>query len=428
MDRVIEKQGRPLIQWVLMAAGALAVIFIAWQLFVRTGSSRLRVDSTRVTTAVVEKGLFSEYYPFDGSVEPATSVYLDVEQGGRVEKIFVEGGAMVQKGDLIMRFDNVSAQRNAIDTEIRLLETLDTYRNTEFNKATSSLQRQDTLLDLDHQLQDLDAKFRRYDTLMKSPNSPISQEQYETTRDQLKFLRSRRELMAERIRQEEIMSNNQLEQARRSIARMNESRELLSRSMEAMEVRAPISGSLSTIDAEVGQNVPPGKRVGQIDVLDGYKIRTRIDQAYNGRVQVGTPGHVTLDGKSWDVKVQKVYPEVKQNIFEADVVFVDAVPTSLRRGQTVTVELNFSSPKESLIVAKGSFYQHTAGRWVYLVAADGKNARRVDVQLGRQNPRQVEVLGGLQEGDRIVASGYDGYNDLDELNFSEAIPPQQAKP
>lgn len=428
MDRVIEKQGRPLIQWVLMAAGALAVIFIAWQLFVRTGSSRLRVDSTRITTAVVEKGLFSEYYPFDGSVEPATSVYLDVEQGGRVEKIFVEGGAMVQKGDLIMRFDNVSAQRNAIDTEIRLLETLDTYRNTEFNKATSSLQRQDTLLDLDHQLQDLEAKFRRYDTLMKSPNSPISQEQYETTRDQLKFLRSRRELMAERIRQEEIMSNNQLEQARRSIARMNESRELLSRSMEAMEVRAPISGSLSTIDAEMGQNVPPGKRIGQIDVLDGYKIRTRIDQAYNGRVQVDTSGHVTLDGKSWNVKVQKVYPEVKQNIFEADVVFADAVPTSLRRGQTVTVELNFSSPKESLIVAKGSFYQHTAGRWVYLVAADGKNARRVDVQLGRQNPRQVEVLGGLQEGDRIVASGYDGYNDLDELNFSEAIPPQQAKP
>jgi HlyD family secretion protein len=428
MDRVIERKGRPLIQWVLIAAGALVAIFIVWQLFVRTGSSRLRVDSTHLNTAVVEKGLFSEYYPFDGSVEPATSVYLDVEQGGRVETIFVEGGAQVQKGDLIMRFDNVTAQRNAIETETRLLEALDTYRNTEFNKATSSLQRQDTLLDLDHQLQDLEAKFRRYDTLMKSPHSPISQEQYETTRDQLKFLRSRRDLMAERIRQEEIMSTNQLEQARRSIARMNESRELLSRSMEAMEVRAPISGTLSTIDAEVGQNVPPGKRVGQIDVLDGFKVRTRIDQAYNGRVQVGTPGHVTLDGKSWDVKVQKVYPEVKQNIFEADVVFVDEVPTTLRRGQTVTVELNFSSPKESLIVAKGSFYQHTAGRWVYLVAADGRSARRVDVQLGRQNPRQVEVLGGLKEGDRIVASGYDGYNDLDELTFSVPIPSQQGKP
>ncbi len=428
MDKVIEKKGRPLLQWVLMAAGALAAVLIVWQLFVRTGSSRLRVDSTRLNTAVVEKGLFSEYYPFDGSVEPATSVYLDVEQGGRVEKIFVEGGAKVQKGELIMRFDNVSAQRNAIETETRLLETLNTYRNTEFNTATSGLQRQDTLLDLDHQLQDLEAKFRRYDALMKTPNSPISQETFETTRDQLKFLRGRRDLMAERIRQEEIMSNNQLELARRSIARMNESRELLSRSMEAMEVRAPISGSLSTIDAEVGQNVPPGKRVGQIDVLDGYKIRTHIDQAYNGRVQVGTPGHVTLDGKSWEVKVQKVYPEVKQNIFDADVVFAGEVPPSLRRGQTVTVELSFSSPSESLIVAKGSFYQHTAGRWVYLVSKDGSSARRVDVRLGRQNPRQVEVIEGLHEGDRIVASGYDSYNDIDELNFSEAIPPQQGKP
>jgi HlyD family secretion protein len=355
-------------------------------------------------------------------------VYLDVEQGGRVEKLYFKGGEHVNKGDLILRFDNVSAQRNAIETETRLLETLDTYRNTEFNKATSSLQRQDTLLDLDHQLQDLDAKFRRYDALMKTPNSPISMEQYETTRDQLKFMQSRRELMAERVRQEEIMSQNQLEQARRSIARMNESHELLGRSMEAMEVRAPIAGNLSTIDAEIGQNVPPGKRIGQIDVLDGFKIRTRIDQAYNGRVLVGTAGSVTLDGKEWEVKVQKVYPEVKQNIFEADVVFTGPVPPSLRRGQTVTVELSFSSPTESMIVAKGSFYQHTAGRWVYLVSKDGSGAHRKDVRLGRQNPRQVEVIEGLLEGDRIVASGYDSYNDIDELHFDAAIPSPQVKP
>ena len=428
MDRVIEKQGRPAWQWGLIAVAALAGLFVTWQLFAHTGSSRLRVDSTRLNTAVVERGQFREYYSFDSTVQAANSVYLDVEQGGRVEKIFFKGGEQVKKGDLILRFDNVTAQRNAIETETRLLEALDTYRNTEFNKATSSLQRQDTLLDLDHQISDLDAKFKRYDALMKSPNSPISVEQFETTRDQLKFLKSRREIMAERIRQEEIMSTNQLELARRSIARMNESRELLGRSMEAMEVHAPVSGTLSTIEAEMGQNVPPGRRIGQIDEPGGFKLRTRIDQAYNGRVQSGTSGRVVMDGKDWTVTVTKVYPEVKQNIFEADVNFADQVPPSLKPGQTVTVELSFSTPTESLMVAKGSFYQHTGGRWVYLIDADGKNARRVDVKLGRQNPRQVEVLEGLREGDRIVASGYDGYNDLDQLQFSEPISPQQAKP
>jgi HlyD family secretion protein len=412
----------------LLAAGAVAVAFIGWQLFVRTGSSRLRVDSTRLYTAIVQKGQFREYYPFDSTVQAANTVYLDVEQGGRVEKIFFKGGEQVRKGDLILRFDNVAAQRSAIETETRLLETLDTYRNTEFNTATSSLQRQDQLLDMDHQIQDLEAKFKRYDALMKSPNSPISVETYETTRDQLKFLKSRRELMAERIRQEEIMSTNRLDLARRSITRMNESRDLLSRSMEAMEVRAPVTGTLSTIDAEIGQNVPMGKRVGQIDEPGSFKLRARIDQAYNGRVVAGTPGHVALEGKDWEVKVLKVYPEVKQNIFEADVVFADQAPPSLKPGQTVTVELSFSSPTESLVVAKGSFYQQTGGRWVYLVAPDGKSAHRMNVTLGRQNPRQVEVVGGLREGDSIIASGYESYNDIEELNFSEAISAQQVKP
>ncbi len=427
MDRVIERKGRSPKQWVLLAVGGVAVVVIVWQLFARTGSSRLKVDTTRLTTAAVQKGEFREYYPFDGTVEPAVSVYLDVEQGGRVEQIYVEGGAQVKKGELILRFANVAAQRSAIETETRLLETLDIYRNTEFNKATSNLLRQDSLLDLDHQILDLENRFRRYDTLIKTPNSPISMEQYEITRDQLKFLKGRREIMAERIRQEEIMSANQLAHARSSIARLNASRELLNRTVDALDVRAPISGYLSTIDAEVGQSVPSGKRLGQIDLLDKFKIRTRVDQTYITRVQAGTPGHVALDGRNWEVTVQKVYPEVKQNVFEADVVFTGEVPATLKRGQTVTVELSFGSPSESLMVAKGGFYQYTGGRWVYLVSADGTSARRADVRLGRQNPRQVEVLEGLHEGDRIITSGYDSYNDIDELRFSDAIPLQQAK-
>ena len=427
MDRPIEKKGRSPRQWVVIGLLALVGVVVAWQVFSRSGSSRLRVDSTRITTGVVAQGTFREYYPFDGTIEPATSVYLDIEEGGRVDKIFAEGGAHVEKGDLILRFSNAQAQRTSIETETRLLETLDANRNTEFNSARSSLLQQEALLDLDHEIIDIEAKFKRYDALMKTPNSPISVEQYETTRDQLDYLKKRRALLAERIRQEDILSANQIAQAKKSIVRLNENMELLNRIVQSLEVRAPISGYLSTIDAQVGQNINRGQRIGQIDLLDKFKIRARIDQLYISRVAVDTPGHVTLDGKTWDVKVQKVYPEVKNSLFEADIVFADAVPDTLKRGQTVTVELSFGAPSQTLIVSKGGYYQQTGGRWVYLISKDGKTAHRADVKLGRQNPRQVEVLEGLTEGDRIITSGYDSYNNADELRFSEAIKTTQDK-
>ena len=178
---------------------------------------------------------------------------------------------------------------------------------------------------------------------------------------------------------------------------------------------------LSTIDAQVGQNIPRGQRIGQIDLLDRFKIRVKIDQFYISRVEIGTLGHLNLDSQDYEVKVQKIYPEVRQNAFEADVVFVDAVPGTLKRGQTLTVELFFGSPSQGLTVSKGGYFQQTAGKWVYVVSPDGRTARRVNVRLGRQNPREVEVLEGLNEGDRIVSSSYETFNNVDELKFSESL-------
>ena len=425
MDKAIEKKKLPLQRRVLPGVAAVFALVVGWQVLSRTGSSRLTVDSTRVTTALVKRGEFLEYYPFDGTVEPATSVFLDVDEGGRVDQIFAEGGAHVEKGDLILRFSNASMQRNSIDTETQLLENLNIQRDAEFNRAQSTLLLKDALLDLDHQILDMEKKNRRYEALMKDGSHVISQETYEIARDQLQYLRDKRDLMAERIRQEDILSRNQIAQAKASIERLNTSLDLLDRIVKSLEVRAPIAGYLSTIDAQVGQNIPRGQRIGQIDLLDKLKVRMRIDQFYIARVEIGTPGHLNLDGRDYDVKVQKVYPEVRQGVFEADVVFVDAVPETLKRGQTLTVELTFGSPSKGLTVSKGGYFQQTAGKWVYLVSDDGRSARRVTVRLGRQNPREVEVLEGLNEGDRIVSSGYDAFNDVDELKFSQSMKGKQ---
>lgn len=427
MDKVIEKKkGWPAQRVIVFAAIALVAIVVVWQVMSRSSGTRLSADSARLTTGVVQRGEFLEYYPFDGTVQPATSVYLDIEEGGRVDEVLVEGGAHVEKGDLILRFSNASLQQNTIETETRLLETLDIQRNTEFNRAQSGLLLKDSLLDMDHQIADLEKKYRRYEGLVKNGNDALSAEAFELTRDQLKYMRDKRVLLVERIRTEDLLSAKQIAQAQTSIGKLNTSMELLGRIMKSLEVRAPISGYLSTIDADVGQSIAKGQRIGQIDLLDKFKVRVRIDQYYISRVEIGTPGHVSLDGQIWDVKVQKIYPEVKNSAFEADVVFDGPVPDSLKRGQTLTAELSFGKPAQTLVVAKGGYYQQTSGRWVYLVSKDGRTARRTDVRLGRQNPRQVEVLEGLQPGDRIITSSYDAYNGVDELKFDEALKPTPA--
>jgi HlyD family secretion protein len=421
MDRTIDKKERSTRRYVAIGVVVLLSILVGSLVMSRAGSSRLSVDSSRITTGTVKRALFREFYPSDGTVQPATSVYLDVEEGGRVEEILVEGGQHVEKGDLILRFSNATLQRSSIDTETQLLENLDIQRNTQFNRAQSALLLKDALLDLDHQILEQEHKFRRYQTLVKEGNTAISAELFETTRDQLQYLKDKRALMAERIRQEDILSRNQIAQAQKSIDRLNTSMDLLGHIIKSLEVRAPISGYLSSIDAQVGQNVPRGQRIGQIDVLDAFKIRVSIDQLYISRVEIGTPGRVNLEGTSYDVKVQKIYPEVRNNTFEADVLFDGPAPAALRRGQTVTVELSFGAPQETLTVAKGGFFQDTAGRWVYLISPDGTTARRTVVRLGRQNPREVEVLEGLKDNDRIITSGYDGFNGVDELQFSEPL-------
>jgi HlyD family secretion protein len=421
MDRIIEKKGGSVRRWVWIGVSAVLALGLMWALMARSSASRFTVDASRVTTAMVHRGDFLEYYPFDGIVQPATSVYLDVEEGGRVDAIYGEGGQHVEKGDLILKFSNISLEQTAIGTETQLLYNLDIQRDSQFNRAQNALVLRDTLLDLEHQILDAENKFHRYQVLVKDGNTALSAETFETQRNQLQYLKDKRDLLKERIHKEDDLSAQQVAEVHKSINRLNTSLELLGKIIKSLEVRAPISGYLSTIDAEVGQNVTAGQRIGQIDLLDKFKVRVSIDQYYISRVEVGTAGHVSLDGKIYEVKVTKVYPEVKGGTFDADVFFASQVPETLKRGQTLTVELSFGVPTKTLTVAKGGYFQQTSGRWVYLVSKDGRTARRTDVRLGKQNPREVEVLDGLSEGDRIITSTYDTFNAVDELQFTTPL-------
>lgn len=420
MDRIIKKKIWTPGRIILVVIACAFIFFITYQLLTRTGKTRLRVDPSRMTISKVENGEFLEYYPFEGTVVPVTSVYLDVETGGMVDEIFAEGGKYIEKGDLILSFSNDALQRSSIEAETRLLENLNNLKNTQINIAQTKLNRKEELLNLNYQIQELEKKFKRYEVLKKE-NIAISEEEYESVRDQLNYMKDKRDLLEERIRQEDLLSDSQLEQANSSIKRTNLSLDLLEKSVKSLEVRAPISGYLSSIDAEIGQSIPSGKRIGQIDLLDNLKIRIKIDQYYISKVAVGTKGRFTLDEQTYEVEVKKIYPEVKDNVFEADMTFLGETPGTIKRGQTLTIQLTFGEPAKSLMLAKGGFYQETGGRWVYLVSEDRKTAYRADVRLGRQNPRYVEILEGLKEGDWVVTSGYDTFNEADELIFAEAL-------
>ena len=399
----------------------LAIVSSLVYLFaVRPEGSRLNVDPSRMTFSKVEYGEFREYFPFDAKVEPVTSVYLDVETGGRVEEILVEDGKFVEKDELILRFSNAAIQRNSIDTETRLLENLDLQRNTQLRLEQNRLINEDTLLNLSHQIWETERKYERYKKLWKD-SGVISEEEYESVRDELEYLKNKKVLLEKRIEQEDRLSRIQLDQANKSIERLNKSRELLEKSVESLDVRAPISGYISSIDAQIGQNIGPGSRIGQIDLLDELKLRAGIDQYYLPRVDIGTKGKFSLDGNDYEVEVTKIYPEVKQDLFDVDLAFVDEVPKGIRRGQTLTVELNFSESGKSLLVSKGGFYNQTSGRWVYLIAEDRQSAYRWDIRTGRQNPRDIEVLEGLRDGDWIISSGYDTFNEVNTLLFTEPI-------
>jgi HlyD family secretion protein len=420
MDRPIEKKNwtpRRTALAVSLAAGAIALVYLV----ATSGTTRLNVEAARLTVAQVKQGEFQEYVPINGTVQPLTTVYLDLEEGGIVEKIYVEGGNPIKKGELILSFSNTTAQKQNIETETRLLENLNQLRNSKISLTQSNLMLKDQLLDLSHKIVEQEKTFERYERLSKSPTAQISKEQYETARDLLAYYKDKRTLLEERIKQEKILEVQQSAQIDSSIRRVDRNLEILSRIIDSLEVRAPIDGHLSTLSAEIGQSFQRGQRIGQIDQLDRFKVRADVDQYYISKVAIGQQGAFEFDGREYRLEVTKIYPEVKDGLFQVDMTFGDDVPSGIKRGQTLRIDLSLSESKRTNVVAKGGFYKHTNGRWAYRVGEDGRSARRVNLVLGRQNPQSVEVLEGLAVGDWILTSNYESFGDVDELTFPEAI-------
>lgn len=413
VDRKIEKK-----MWtprrIGIGVGIVALLaLIIYAVASSTGGKRLNVESDKITVATVTEGPFQELISVTGTVLPRSTVYLDAVDGGRVEEVFVREGAFVEQGQPILRLSNNDLQLRMLNAEAQRIEQRDRLQNTRFNMEMNSLNLRQQLSEMNYQIQRLERQYERNRELYEK--KLISQQEFESVRDEYEYWQRQRTLTTLAFRQDSLRMESQVVQMEQALRRMERNFDVIQRNLENLTLKAPVSGQLSALNAEVGEIRSSGFRFGQIDVLDGYRVRAQIDEFYISRVNRSQEAQGEVAGQEYRLTVSRVYPEVRDSRFEVDFEFLNEPPDGIRRGQTLRFRLEMSDPAQAVMVPRGGFYQTTGGNWIYVVDASGDFATKRFIQLGRQNPTHFELVKGLEPGERVITSSYDTFGDADRL-------------
>lgn len=414
MDRKIEKKPIYKRRNFQLGVGGGVIFLILIILILSDTGSKLNVEKDKITISEVRKGDFQEFIPVTGNILPKTTVFLDAVQGGAVEKKFVEEGAMVKKGDKILKLSNTNVQLNALQQEALTYQQINEARNSRLSIEQNSINLKRNLLAVQLTYQQDKRSYAREKALWEKKLT--SKESYEQAQDNYLNSIEQKKLAEENFQKDSIKSASQLVQIDESIQRLLQNLGLIRESIDNLTIKAPISGQLTALNAEIGQSKSVGERLGQIDVLNDYKVRADIDEFYISRVNTGQEGSVEINGKDYRLVVMKVFPEVTNGRFQVDMVFKNGkAPDKLRRGQTLQIRLELGDLTKTLLLSRGGFYQKTGGQWVFVVDPSGDYATKRQIKLGRQNPDYFEVLEGLKPGEKVVTSSYDTYGDIDKL-------------
>ncbi|MFZ1685862.1 MAG: efflux RND transporter periplasmic adaptor subunit [Flavobacteriales bacterium] len=412
MDRAIDtRPARRKRMIALGCAGGILLIAIAfWSSSFTT--SRVRVEEAKVQIGTVEKGMFREFIPVTGTVQPIQTVFLDAPEGGTVKQRFVEDGHMVKAGEAIIELSNPQLHMDAINREAQLLDQQNNLRNTRLAMDQQTTRLKDEQLNLEKDLKRLERDQKIDERLAQ--DSLLAQNTFLGNTENLQYMREKRKLVAANVRSDSLFRLSQVGSITNNLALIDQNLAFLRENLQNLVIKAPIDGQLSGLNVELGQTKQRGERIAQIDVLEGFKVRARIPEHYVSRVSMGLSGTFAHAGKEHAIEIFKVYPEVSNGEFDVDLRFQGAAPDGIRRGQTFQVRLQLSEDMEAVMLPRGPFFQDTGGQWVYVIDTEGKATKR-SVKLGRQNPDMYEVLEGLQPGDRVVTSRYVQFNDADEL-------------
>ena len=416
MDRRVDKKmsyGR----YALYAAGGIAVLLFAWWFIdMLAGGRSLSVNSQRITASPVTTGTYEDFIPLRGRLVPRSTVFLDAIEGGRVEEILVEDGAIVEAGDPIAVLSNTNLQLEVLGREAAVTEQLNNMRTIELQLEQNRLAHKRNLIEIDYQIKRLTREIARQRELITK--NLVSQSTVDQLEDELVYYNNRRDVTLESQATDARMQEQQLRQLRDAGAQLQTGLGFASKNLEDLSVRAPVAGKLSGFNIEIGQSITRGGRLGQIDDPDGYKLNVKIDEYYLGRVDLQLVGNAEHNGRDLDLHVSKIYPQVNEGQFEIDMLF-DEDPVGLRRGQTLQVRLTLGDNTDATLIPNGSFYQDTGGNWVFVVSPDGSEAIRRSVRLGRRNQNFIEVLDGLEPGESVITSPYTSFVGMDRLSLND---------
>ena len=415
MDRKIEKQRMPLWKLGLIGAVMIGVMFFGYQMLTDASIRTYRVPQEQLIISSVQFGAFEDLIPIRGTIQPFESVYLDAVIGGAVEEVYVEEGAFVGVGEALVQLSNTATRLSAAQADAGTTEQLNFLNNITTNFEYQKLATERQIIDTEYRIITLNRQKTRFERLVD--DSLISEEEYDAIIDELAYQEKVLTNLKSRQRVENREREDRLVQIADQIDMLEQNLQISQTSFESLLVRAPISGQLTSFPVEIGESKQTGQRLGQIDVVDRYKIVAQIDEFYVSRVAPDQDASFTLTGTDYAAKVVKVYPEITQGTFEVDLVFQEAPPPNIRRGQTLQMELTLGNPVDSLLLPLGGFIQDTGGNWVFVLAEDGQYAHRRDIRVGRRNNRFVEVQDGLEQGEQVITSGYSQMEDMERIQL-----------
>lgn len=412
MDRQIEKKSfLRRYAWYVAAAAALAALLV-W-IVLGTTASMMTIDATDITISDVTRGKFDDYVRLNGQVLPIQVVQISPEEGGIVREKVVEEGTRVRKGDVILRLSNSNLDLQILNAEAELAEKQNLLRNTQVAMQQDRLNNRTEQATLDT---DCDRKRRAYEQNARLYKERlISKEVYLQSREDYKLARRKQSLISQRLKQDSLYRHVQMAQMEDNLDNMRKNVLLVRDRKNKLEVRSAIDGELGLLDVELGQNIAAGQNIGQINDLSDFKVQAQIDEHYIDRVRPGLSASFSRGGKTYRLRVRKVYPEVRNGTFRTDFVFVGERPAQMRSGQTFYVELALGKSQQATLIPRGTFFQTTGGNWIFVLDKSGRKAYRRNISIARQNPQYYEVTDGLEPGERVITSGYEAFKDNEVL-------------
>ena len=418
MDKIIEKKTgwrvaftKKALPWWL---GALLAAFIVY-LIARPDNKTLRVDKDALTISTATSGEFNDYIRLSGRVQPMTTIQLSPQEGGIVEQILIEEGSPVKAGDAILVLSNDNLDLSILNSEAELAEKENILRNTQIQMEQQKLDVRQNELEYGIQVERLRRAYEQQKALYE--DKLIAKEDYLKAQEDYDLARQKYELIRERSRQDSLFRGTQIDRMEESLENMLLNMHMIRRRKDALIVKAPIDGELGLLDVVLGQNIASGTKIGQINSVGNYKVEAQIDEHYIDRVTEGLEATFERQGDTFSTVIRKVYPEVRDGKFQADFRFDGPQPDNIRSGQTYYLNLQLGQPEEAIIIPRGTFYQKTGGKWIYVVNKEGTKAVKREIRIGRQNPQYYEVLEGLEPGEKVITSGYDTFGDSDVLMF-----------